>query len=377
VTTPPTLICGAMPLGYGPAAKLLTLARILRGRGLRLVLIGHGTSLELATRSEQLFDDVVHAQPGDGTREAAVRSADAVLSVMDRDLAQAAAAADVPLYVVDSLLWMRDAILPAFRGARRYWAQNFLGLHEVQGDYEPAPAIVGPIVSPRPPRPGRVHGELLVNLGGCEALDGADANFGAYADCVVGGLLESSLARTFAGRTTVMAGARRVEALAATYGACGVAFSSLPHHAAVERLAGAALVFTAPGVTTLLESFQCGVPTYLLPPQSYSQWCTLRMLRAAGLAPHALHWEDLAGSPRLADRMPESERNPLVRAAIARFTADGTAQSRLAGCLDAAGRSDHAAVAAAQSRFFASLGPNGTLTIAEEIVDHMMSAARP
>lgn len=366
-----------MPLGYGPAAKLLTLARILRGRGPRLVLIGYGTSLELAARSEQLFDDVLHAPPGHGARETAVRSADAVLSVMDRELAQAATAAGAPLYVIDSLLWMRDAILPAFRGARRYWAQDFLGLREVQGDYEPAPVIVGPIVSPHPPRPGRGRGELLINLGGCEAPDGADANFRAYADFVVGGYLESSLARTFAGPATVIAGARCVEALAARHGGRGVTFASLPHEAALERLAGAALVFTSPGLTTLLESFQCGVPTYLLPPQSYSQWCTLRMLRAAGLAPHALHWEDLAGSPRLADRMAESERNPPVRAAIARFTADGAARSRLAGCFDAAGRSDHAAVASAQSRFFASLGPNGTLTIAEEIVEHMMSAARP
>jgi hypothetical protein len=366
-----------MPLGYGPAAKLLTVARVLRGRGVRLVLIGHGTALELAARSEQLFDDVLHAQPGDGAREAAVRSADAVLSVMDRELAQAADGAAAPLYVIDSLLWMRDAILPAFRGARRYWAQNFLGLRQVQGDYEPAPAIIGPIVSPDPPRPGRARGELLINLGGCEALDAADANFRAYADFVVAGYLESSLARTFAGRATVMAGTRCVETLAARYGARGVAFTSLPHDAALERLAGAALIFTSPGVTTLLESFQVGVPTYLLPPQSYSQWCTLRMLRAAGLAPHALHWEDLAGSPRLADRMPERERNPLVRAAIARFTADDAARSRLTGAFDAAGRAEHAAVAAVQSRFFASLGPNGALTIAEEIVDHVMSAARP
>ena len=366
-----------MPLGYGPAAKLLTVARVLRGRGLRLVLIGHGTSLELAARSARLFDDVLHAQPGDGAREAAVRSADAVLSVMDRELAQAADGAAAPLYVIDSLLWMRDAILPAFRGARRYWAQDFLGLREVQGDYEPVPTIVGPIVSPDPPQPRRGRGELLINLGGCEALDLTDPNSRAYADFVVGGFLESALARTFAGRATVIGGARCVESLGAKYGARGVTFASLPHGAARERLAGAALVFTSPGVTTLLESFQVGVPTYLLPPQNYSQWCTLRMLRVAGLSPHALHWEDLAGSPRLADRMPEGERNPLVRAAIARFTADDAARSRLTGDFDAAGRADHAAVAAAQSRFFASLGPNGTLTIAEEIVDHVMSAARP
>ena len=56
----------------------------------------------------------------------------------------------MPLYVVDSLLWMREAVPPAFIGAQRYWAQDFLGLREVQGDYQPAPSIVGPILSLQP-----------------------------------------------------------------------------------------------------------------------------------------------------------------------------------------------------------------------------------
>jgi hypothetical protein len=361
-----------MPFGYGPAAKLLTLARSLQGRGLRLVLVGHGIALELASRTPDLFDEVVPASPN-GAREAAVRGAVGVLSVMDRELARAAAITRTPLYVVDSLLWMRDEVPTAFREARRYWAQDFLGLRAVSGNYQPAPTIVGPILPSGGFRREAAPAQLLINLGGCESPDGADANARAYADFVVEGVLNSSLAARFAGRTTVMAGTRCIDALRARYAACDVECVSLPHGAAMERLARAALVLTSPGLTMTLESFQGGVPTYFLPPQNYSQWCTLRLLRDAGLAPHALHWEDLSAAPRLRDRAPESERNPLVRAAVARFTSDGEARARFAQCLAAVGRADHGALAAAQSRFFASLGPNGALAIARELVEDLQS----
>ena len=170
-----------------------------------------------------------------------------------------------------------------------------------------------------------------------------------------------------------MAGARCIEALRTRYAGGDIELVSLPHRAALERLARASLVLTSPGLTMTLESFQCGAPTYFLPPQNYSQWCTLRRLRAAGLAPHALHWEDLSPALRLGDRMPESERNPVVRAAIARFTADTEARVRLGRCLAEVGRSDHGRLACEQQRFFASLGPNGALTIASEIADHLRS----
>lgn len=366
-----TVICGAMPFGYGPAAKLLVIASALKDRGLRLILTGRGIALELASRTGQMFDEVIGGEAPHRV-QAAVGRAAAVLSVMDRELAQVATASGAPLYVVDSLLWMRDAVPPAFRGACRYWAQDFLGLREIQGDYQPAPSIVGPIVSlgagRRDPAPER----LLVNLGGCEAPDGADPNVRAYANFVVGGVLESPLAERFAGRSTVIAGARCIEALQARYAGHDVEFVSLSHEAALGRLAGASLVMTSPGLTMMLESFQHGVPTFFLPPQNYSQWCTLRLLRGAGLAPHALHWEDLRPTLRLRDRMPESERNPVVRAAIASFTSEAGARARFGRCLGEAYRADHAVLGARQQRFFRSLGRNGALTIADQVADHLL-----
>lgn len=367
---PRTLICGAMPFGYGPAAKLLVIARALKDRGLSLVFIGRGIALELASRSAKMFDEVLTAQSPHGVR-AAVERAAAVLSVMDRELAQAATVSGAPLYVVDSLLWMRDAVPPAFRDACRYWAQDFLGLREIQGDYQPAPSIVGPIVSLEAGRRDTAAEHLLVNLGGCEAPDGADANVRAYADFVVGGFLGSPLAERFAGRSTVIAGVRCIEALQARYAGHDVEFVSLSHEAALERLARASLVMTSPGLTMMLESFQHGVPTFFLPPQNYSQWCTLRLLRDAGLAPHALHWEDLSPTLRLRDRMPESERNPVVRTAIASFTAETGARARFDRCLAEVDRFDHTVLGDRQQRFFGSLGRNGAPTIADQIADDL------
>lgn len=366
--TSPGLICAAMPFGYGPAAKLLTIARALKARGIRLTLTGRGIALELASRTPGLFDEVLPAEAPPAVRQAAVRSAAAVLSVMDRELAQETVGTAVPLYVVDSLLWMRDAVPSAFQGAYRYWAQDFLGLRELQAGYQPTPSIVGPIVSPDLGSRAETPSRLLINLGGCESPEGADPSIEAYADFVVRGFLQSALAERFVGRTMIMAGSRRIATLRACHRSDGIEFVSLPHEAALEELGRASLVLTSPGLTMTLESFQRGSPTFFLPPQNYSQWCALRLLRGAGLAPHALHWEDLSSSLRLGDRMPEPQRNPIVRAAIASFARDDEARARFADCLGELDRSDHAALVDEQRKFFASLGPIGTLTIADEIV---------
>jgi len=369
------LLCTAMPFGYGPAAKVLVLASVLKDRGFRLVFSGRGIALELASRAAHLFDDILAHGP-EGPSPAIVRSASAVLSVMDRESAQAALDASVPLYVVDSLLWMRDSIPSALRGARRYWAQNFLGFDGTLAGYHPRLSIVGPIIAPLPLRHRTAAEHLLINLGGCESPTGVDANARAYASFIVAGLRKSSLLRQFAGRTTLIAGRSCIESLRATSagGDGALDLVSVSHANAIERLAEASLVLTAPGLTMTLESFQTGVPTYFLPPQNYSQWCVLRLLRGEGLAPHALHWDELPDTPYLRDRMPETERNPLVRAAIGHHTGADEARSRLTQRMNDIAQANHAATAETQTRFFESLGPNGAFTIAADIGDDMKSA---
>ena len=123
----PVVACSAHPLGYGPAAKLIVLARALRARGWEPVFLGDGIARELAARSD-VFADTLPAE-GD---EAAVRrhlgAARVLLSVMDRGVAAVARACGRPYCVVDSLLWMRADVPEVFLAADRYWVQDFPGV---------------------------------------------------------------------------------------------------------------------------------------------------------------------------------------------------------------------------------------------------------
>ena len=60
----PVIACCAYPFGYGPASKLIVLARALRDRGWELVFLGTGIAYELAARSD-VFAQVIEAEPAE------------------------------------------------------------------------------------------------------------------------------------------------------------------------------------------------------------------------------------------------------------------------------------------------------------------------
>jgi hypothetical protein len=356
----PTLICSAMPFGYGPAAKLVTLARALRGDW-RLVFAGHGSALELVSRSRELFDAIVEVPAGAPPPGALLRDASVVLSLMDRDAAGWAARAQRPLVVVDSLLWMRPVVPEPLRGARGYFAQDFPGLDPTR--YQPRPVVVGPIVPPRRSDAPR-HGGLVVNLGGSAAPDGRQALYAAYARFVLRAVLDAGLPARF-GRITVLGGAAAIAAmreLPALRDAATHELASRSHAAAREAMAGAGAVLTAPGLTATLECFHDRVPTWLLPPQNYSQWCILRRLREAGTADDALHWEDLPGAPQLQEGMLPHQTTAPVCAAIERGVGEASVAERLRARLATVGREPER-VRERQTAFYRTLGPSGVETL--------------
>jgi hypothetical protein len=366
--TRPVVACCAYSFGYGPAAKLIVLARALRDRGWDPVFLGTGIARELAARSD-VFTQVVTAEPDGAEARDWVHAATALLSVMDRDFAAIACESGRPYCVVDSLLWMRDRVPDVFRSASRYWVQDFPGVRTRLAEIQPTPTIVGPIV-PAMSRaePGPSAG-LVLNLGGMESPNSAVGGALRYADFVVDGLIRSGLLARFAGRAAVLGGRGIVDHLARRYGRPGLEFASLSHDEGLGRLAGAAVVLTAPGLTTTLECFQLAVPTFFLPPQNYSQWWSLDALRRSGLAPGSFHWQDRLPESPIVERMPEAARGPLLRGIMDRLVADEAAQAAYVDCLDAASATDRPALAARQRRFFDSLGPNGVETIARELTE--------
>ena len=364
--SPRQLLISAYPVGYGPAAKALVLAAQCRLVGLPSVFVGNGVAYELVSRSDGVFQDVVRARAHEPVARRLVRDSPAVVSVMDRDFAALAGELSRPLHVVDSLLWMRDRVPEAFRSAERYWAQDFIGVRDRLADVSPPHTVIGPIIDSPPTGTGSVSGKLVVSLGGFEAADDRDRDR-IYGELVLRALGESRLASAFARRITVLASEGNVRSLGHLAQDCGVELTSLSHVAALREFADASLVVAAPGLTTTLECFQLGLPTFFLPPRNYSQWSVLKALRVRGLAANALHWEDLADDCRLGERLPEADRNPGVAAAIDRLAVSPAARKALSRSLSSCVDSDLGAMARRQQEFFHSLGTNGAAVIAARL----------
>jgi UDP:flavonoid glycosyltransferase YjiC (YdhE family) len=366
--TRPVIACCAYPFGYGPASKLIVLARALRDRGWEPVFLGTGIAREFAARSD-VFAQVVTAEPYGPETRGWLNVATALLSVMDRDFAAIACESGRPYFVVDSLLWMRDRVPDVFVSARRYWVQDFPGVRTRVAEIHPMPTVVGPIVAAISRAEPGANAGLVLNLGGMESPNGDAGGAMRYADFVLNGLLRSELLARFAGRATVLGGRRIIDYLTRRHGRTGLEFASLSHDESLGRLAEAAVVLTTPGLTATLECFRLAVPTFFLPPQSYSQWWSLHVLRRSGLARASFHWQDRLVESPIVERMPEAIRGPLLRGIIDRLVADEAAQAAYVDCLGAASATDWPALAARQRVFFDSLGPNGVEPIARELTE--------
>ncbi len=360
-----TLICCAYPFGYGPAAKLLHIARHLRDSNLRLVFLGTGIAHELASRSN-LFADVIEAAPDDERARTLLRSAAGLLSLMDRDYSALAAELGRPIFVADSLLWMRDRVPDVFQQAQRFWAQDFIGVRERLAEVGPNATPVGPIVTQIAPAPPQQRTRLVVNLGGGESPRGFTADDSVYFDFVLRGLLDSGLFMNGA-NAVLMAGAKCIRYLRSRYPDNGLEMISAAHEAALELLRHARLVLTAPGLTATLECFQLGIPTFFLPPQNYSQWWILHKLRERGLAPASFHWQDLWPDCSVTERLAENVRGPLVRDAIAGIASDKRADRLFADRLAAVRSADFGDLANKQRAFFETLGTDGAAQIAADL----------
>jgi hypothetical protein len=369
-TGPRPLVLCAQPYGYGPVSKLLALAGRLQSTGIPLVFVGAGITLELAARSASLFARVLDAGPGSADAREAIAGAAGVVSVMDREYSVLATDLGRPLYVVDSLYWMRATLPPAFRGARIHWAQDFDGVGMVPGRGENV-RITGPLLPPGLPR-WRGGARLVVNLGGGRSPFASAPDNAAYWRFVLGGLRESDIGARYRGRILVLGGEQCLAFVRAEGLGEGFEVATLPHAAALEAFAGAAMVLSSPGLTTSLECFRMGVPVRYLPPQNYSQWCILRSLRRHGAADHAFHWEDMGEGYRLADRLDEPDRDPLIRRAIDGLSVLPRARSAYLAGLACMADGDPAAVAAAQAGYLRSLGGDGI----GQVVDDLLSDLR-
>lgn len=374
---PRTLVCCASSFGYGPVAKLLAIAQALRDRPVkpRLVFVGTDIAYELAARAN-VFDEVMFGAPETARVRQAVRSGDGLLSVMDRHYFPLAQDADIALFAVDSLFWLRQPVPESIRIARRAFVQDFDGVRQRLGQTAVRAEIVGPIVRSLPSAPPRSDRRLVVNLGGGESPYGSLEHRPGYADLAVRAILTSELATRFDRQIVLISGQRLSERLGHTYPGCGIDFRSVSHDQALSLLGSATLVVTSPGLTTSLECFQLSTPTYFLPPQNSSQWWILDVFRRHELAPISLHWDDLEPRRALPRLLPQDVRETIVREIVGPLMTGSDVASRLARVLSRIAHTDHDALVARQRRYFDSLGANGATVIAEALATWLRDNGR-
>ncbi|MCO5974317.1 hypothetical protein [Actinoallomurus soli] len=97
------IIMGAQGCGFGPAAELVAVSRLLTGH--ERVFVGDGVAAAFAHRNADAFDELHERPPGAVSTaiDDLVGSGDLVISVMEADLVLRAATVGRPAVVVDSL----------------------------------------------------------------------------------------------------------------------------------------------------------------------------------------------------------------------------------------------------------------------------------
>ncbi len=349
------LVCAALPFGYGPCAKLLTIVRGLKGSA-ELVFVGRGAALELARREGTSFDRICEAPEGSSVLEREVGRTSAVLSLMDREAAAVAVGLKRPLFVVDSLLWMRSAIPEAFRGAAGYFAQVFPGAQAQP--WARGVTWVGPILERDPALVPRQRRGLVLHLGGSAAPDDRGELYDAYAKLALRAVLAAGLLERFAS-LTLLGGQRALAATEEVTSDVRIRRLCATPLQARDEIARAAAVVTSPGLTAVLECFASRTPTWFLPPQNASQWILLAAFRQHGLGATALHFEDLGGRVRVGPHLEEAVSDARVPLAISEALGDPSTLAALTQCLELVHAQAHEQVAT-QDRFLAMLGPPGT-----------------
>jgi hydroxymethylcytosylglucuronate/cytosylglucuronate synthase len=277
--SPITLFIAGVEFGWGSAGKLAAILTAVRARsagplrviGLdselgRPVLSGHG--IEQWRDISGLDDAKLAAMVVDEGVTAAV-------VVLDPGLAERLEAAGCPVVYVDSLpfLWTRNDPVP--RAVTRYCAQRCRSLSEenwaILNSIENLRWVGGVVGVDPAGRGGARSGPVVVNFGGLRSPHSA-ADDSSYLALLVPPLLGALRAQGWT--DVVLTGNIDLSAPGLTDAATDgltVTGGSYPFEEFTGLLAGASLVLTSPGRTTMLELAALGQHVVVLPPQNISQ----------------------------------------------------------------------------------------------------------
>lgn len=269
VVTPPRVALLATPFGFGPASKAYSIGCLLADEyDMDVHYFGSDCALDFFAAqglcARGLASPVPEQDPD------IVARCDAVVNVLAPELIRSPEIAALTHYV-DSLgfMWQHADLPPhsLLRHVRGYYAQDLLGSAANLArlgipNVTPVSGIVSQTAVP-PSRPSRATSRAIVNLGGLgnPAGTGSAQAYLPLVERLLTGLQKGPHVLTVAMN-------RAIGELSLTNDVPVEQFSSADFLATV---AGSDVVFSSPGMTTLVEVSQAGRPYVPLPPQNWSQ----------------------------------------------------------------------------------------------------------
>ncbi len=244
-----------------------------------------------------------------------------------------------------------------------YIIQNFPGVTarlKESGHMVARPLVVGPIVDRRYQRAERTSaGKILVNLGGLESHLIKPGSNSAYAKTIARML--KSLLKDRLEEIVICGGQKGLRFYLDDLRAVTPHVRSVSHSEFLWLLSQSTMLITSPGLTATLEAFVYGVPVVFLPPQNFSQFFNLSILRDAGVASGSVHLADYFGYDVVVRGMPEAEGVEAVLDLLRKFDRNSEIQadavSRLRGYMNVHALKD---LGRRQVAFAESLGTDGT-----------------
>ncbi len=363
------IVCDAVPFGFGPAGKLLTLLDRFPPDW-ETTFLCSGTTQVLAQRSRanRLVRCDTTSPLGLHDCRSIVASADLVITVMNPLLARYAMTLGRPVALIDSLFWMWNSARETCPDADMYFIQRFPGWEQNLSRIKPYnPIPIGAIVFRSPPVPRKR--QILVHLGGMHNPI-AQPQFARKYMLVVSECL-STLKGALGGYDILIAANAPAFDIVQDIGMrLGIKTTLMGHDEFTNAIATSDLLVTSPGLTATYEAFAAATPVMFLPPQNYSQLLISDTLKT--IVP-TLDWVRLAGLEHLLRGVPEDVGLRAIVSAFGHFRAALGALDNLNMYTHVASDSSvRSAIAKRQQRFIeCHVGLDGAVQIISHLADRL------
>ncbi len=292
------IIATAENYAFGPASKLVTVCKRLIDEGHEVTFIGEGTAYQLASKLNfqkiYKFDTDSKEFMNWGTE--IFKSADSLLSSVDRSSVILAKKLNLPVIWLDMLFWWWDTIPDYLFDISLYIQQNSikneLNIERYKNKIKNM-KIVGPIIDTSY-KNLPIKKQLLIAFGGTEAAGwykiGKDSNYPyTISKMIIEKVNTSRYDKViFAGNEKIMVDLNK------KYGNTKFQFKILSHDDWLREMASSQDLLIHPGLETVLEIISYERPAFFLPPDNSSAYVELDEFRRKGIATkeNSVHFAD-------------------------------------------------------------------------------------